>query len=316
MSSIREAEGVVFDVTADVLIIGAGAAGLTASLVASEAGADVIVVERDAVPRGSTALSAGLIPAAGTSFQTRQELTDSIAHFRTDILEKSHASADPVALSAATANVGPALDWLGARHGLPFDVITDFRYPGHTAYRMHALPRRTGAELIDRLRSAVEGTAITLLTKARATMLFVDVNKRIAGIEIDTPTGPQRIGCRALVLACNGYGGNKALVAEHLPAMRDALWFGHSGNDGDAVRWGEALGAELRHMSGHQGHGSVATPHGILITWATMTEGGFQVNRDGVRFSDKVAAIRSRAPSCWRSRAASRGRCSMRASPR
>lgn len=287
MSSVRPADSVSFDATADVLIIGAGAAGLIAALAASESGAEVIVVERDAVPSGSTALSAGLIPAAGTSFQARQGLADSVAQFRADILAKSHGMADRCALDAAITQVGPALDWLGARHGLPFDVINDFRYPGHSAYRMHALPRRTGAELIDRLRTAVEGAGITLMTRARATALFRHTDQAIAGIEIDTPAGTQRIGCRALVLACNGYGGNADLVAAHIPGMRDALWFGHSGNDGDAVRWGDALGADMRHMSGHQGHGSVATPHGILITWATMTEGGFQVNRDGVRFSDE-----------------------------
>ena len=287
MCAVRAVDGVAFEVTADVLIVGAGAAGLIAALAAKAAGADVIVVERDAVPSGSTALSAGLIPAAGTTYQAKQGISDSLAMFRADILAKSHGMADPVALEAAITHGGPALEWLGQRYDLPFDVIADFRYPGHSAYRMHALPRRTGAELIDRLRSAVEAEAITLLTEAHATSLFVDADRRMAGIEIHTPGGPQRIGCRALVLACNGYGGSKELVAAHIPAMRDALWFGHSGNDGAAVRWGSALGAELRHMSGHQGHGSVATPHGILITWATMTEGGFQVNRDGVRFSDE-----------------------------
>jgi fumarate reductase flavoprotein subunit len=69
--------------------------------------------------------------------------------------------------------------------------------------------------------------------------------------------------------------------------MADAHYFGHAGNQGDAVLWGKALGAAVRDMAGHQGHGSVAHPHGILITWATMTEGGFQVNVNGQRFSDE-----------------------------
>ena len=51
--------------------------------------------------------------------------------------------------------------------------------------------------------------------------------------------------------------------------------------------WGEALGAELRDMSAFQGHGSVAHPHGILITWALMMEGGIQVNLEGKRFSNE-----------------------------
>ena len=51
-----------------LLTIGAGAAGLCAALAAREAGVDAVVIERDAIPSGSTALSAGLIPAAGTRF--------------------------------------------------------------------------------------------------------------------------------------------------------------------------------------------------------------------------------------------------------
>ncbi len=70
--------------------------------------------------------------------------------------------------------------------------------------------------------------------------------------------------------------------------MADALYFGHTGNQGDALLWGEALGAATRHLSGHQGHGSMAHPAGILITWATITEGGVQVNGAGQRFSNEA----------------------------
>jgi fumarate reductase flavoprotein subunit len=70
----------------------------------------------------------------------------------------------------------------------------------------------------------------------------------------------------------------------HAPGIADALFFGHPGNRGEALAWGEALGAATRHLGAYQGHGNVAHPHGILITWATITEGGFQVNREGARF--------------------------------
>ena len=55
-----------FDLSVETLIIGAGACGLVAALSAAEAGQEVFVIEADAAPSGSTALSAGLIPAAGT----------------------------------------------------------------------------------------------------------------------------------------------------------------------------------------------------------------------------------------------------------
>jgi len=84
-------------------------------------------------------------------------------------------------------------------------------------------------------------------------------------------------------------------VADHISEMRDALYFGHPGNQGDAIVWGEALGAATRHLSGHQGHGSVAHPAGILITWATVMEGGFQVNVAGERFSNEAKGYSEQA---------------------
>ena len=79
------------------------------------------------------------------------------------------------------------------------------------------------------------------------------------------------------------------------PRWRDALYFGHPGNQGDAVLWGEALGARLAHLGGYQGHGSVATPHNILITWAAIMEGGFQVNARAAASPTRRSAIPKQA---------------------
>jgi fumarate reductase flavoprotein subunit len=77
--------------------------------------------------------------------------------------------------------------------------------------------------------------------------------------------------------------------------MADALYFGHPGNRGDAVLWGEALGAELACPGAYQGHGSVATPHNILITWAVIMQGGIQVNAQGRRFCDETRGYSEQA---------------------
>ncbi len=89
------------------------------------------------------------------------------------------------------------------------------------------------------------------------------------------------------MLACSGFGGNPDLVRRYIPEMTEALFFGHTGNKGDAIAWGAVLGAGTRDMGAYQGHGSVATPHNALITWALMMEGGFQVNALGLRFSNE-----------------------------
>jgi fumarate reductase flavoprotein subunit len=98
-----------------------------------------------------------------------------------------------------------------------------------------------------------------------------------------------------MVLACNGYGGNPELVRRYIPEMTDALYFGHPGNRGDAVIWGDALGARLSHLGAYQGHGAVATPHNILITWATIMQGGIQINGYGRRFCDETRGYSEQA---------------------
>jgi fumarate reductase flavoprotein subunit len=287
--SVARAAGVSFGAHVSVLIVGGGAAGLIAALAAKRAGAEPLVLERDAVPAGSTALSAGLVPAAGTRWQTEAGIADSAADFAADITTKAHGEPDPAIVHLVSRHSATVLHWLADEHGLPFSVLHDFRYPGHRACRMHGLPSRSGRELVDRLRTAAEAAEIDILCDAHVTTVFAD-GATVRGIAVTRPDGTEeRIGCDVLVLACNGYGGSKSLVARHIPAMADALYFGHVGNQGDALLWGEAIGAESRHLSGHQGHGSVAHPAGILITWATITEGGVQVNTAGRRFSDESA---------------------------
>lgn len=272
------------DAHVQTLIVGAGACGLIAALAAHEAGQEALVLERDAVPSGSTALSAGLIPAAGTRWQVAAGITDSPAQFAADIAAKAHHENDPALETALTTGAAEVLHWLADRHGLPLSVITDFTYPGHSARRMHGLPSRSGRELIDALRTAVEQAGIDILTEARVTALHAD-GAQVTGVQITRPDGAaDSIGCDRLILACNGFGGNKAMVAQHMPAIADALYFGHPGNQGEAMTWGAALGAAIRHPGAYQGHGNVAHPHGILITWATIMEGGCQVNLQGDRF--------------------------------
>jgi fumarate reductase flavoprotein subunit len=226
MNSVRPAEDTEFDNEVPVLIIGAGAAGLCAALTLSEASIEPVVIERDAVPSGSTALSAGLIPAAGTRFQRAQGIADSAEIFAQDISRKAHGEADAKLVRAVATGAGPLIEWLADSYTMPFEVITDFNYPGHSAHRMHGLPSRTGDELIDRLRSAAEAREIPILTGRVAETLFADEEGFVEGIEVTARDGAREtIGCGALVLACNGYGGNPELVRRHIPEMGDALYF-------------------------------------------------------------------------------------------
>src|SRR4029077_9841704 len=147
MSTVSYAFDAKFDVDVPLLIVGAGAAGVCAALAATEAGIDAWVIERDAVPAGSTALSAGLIPAAATRFQRAKGIADSPQLFAADIQGKATGEADAAVVDAVAHGSGALVEWLADRYGLPFDVVDNFNYPGHSAMRMHGLPTRTGSEL-------------------------------------------------------------------------------------------------------------------------------------------------------------------------
>ncbi|MEM7696652.1 MAG: FAD-dependent oxidoreductase [Pseudomonadota bacterium] len=273
-----------FEASVETLIVGAGAAGLVAALAAAEAGREVLVLERDAVPAGSTALSAGLIPAAGTRWQRAAGIVDDAARFSADIMAKASHQPPASLVARLTQEAAPTLEWLADAHGFAFSLVDDFDYPGHSRRRMHGLASRSGAALIDALRAAAEVAGIAIIGEAAVETLETGEGG-VAGIGLTRPDGTRdRIGCGRLILACNGFGGNRAMVARHMPEIADALWFGHDGNRGEALQWGEALGAAHHHLGAYQGHGNVAHPHGILITWAVIGEGGIQVNREGQRF--------------------------------
>ncbi|SEI94067.1 MULTISPECIES: FAD-dependent oxidoreductase [unclassified Variovorax] len=288
--TVRRAAQVEADVHVAVAIVGGGACGLTAALMLADAGIDCVVLERDALPSGSTALSSGFIPAPGTRVQRAHGVADdSAARFAADIQAKAHGRAAAALVDAYAHAIGPALDALQARHGLGWMLLDGFLYPGHSVHRMHALPQKTGAALMAALQSAVEAAGIPVLTQAVVDTLVLDAHDRVVGIDYLRPDGQhETLGCDALLLACNGFGGNTEMVRTLLPEMAEATFGGHVGNDGSAILWGESLGARLRDLGGYQGHGSWVTPQGALMSWAVMMEGGVQLNCDGRRFHDET----------------------------
>ena len=273
-----------------VAIVGAGACGLTAALMLRDAGIACVLLERDARAQGSTALSSGFIPAVGTVVQRAAGVADdSPARFAADIQAKAKGSAAAHLVAAYTQAIAPALDALQQRHGLGFELLDGFLYPGHGLRRMHALPQRTGAALLAALEAAATQAGAMLLTDALVRELWCDAQDRVLGLGYQRPDGStETLACRALLLACNGFGGNAAMVRALLPEMGDALFASHAGNDGSAIAWGRALGAGLADLGGWQGHRAWAVPQGALITWALMMQGGVQINALGRRFHDET----------------------------
>ena len=294
--AVLPSEQAEFEYSVNVLVIGAGACGLTAALAAKEGGAEVLVLERDARPTGSTALSTGLIPAAGSRLQQALNIEDSPELLARDILAKAHGETDAAVVRAVADASAPTVEWLMDRHGVKFVLVEGYLYPGHSVWRMHGTPNRTGSELQDALLAAAGNEQIDIVTSALATDLYATPEGRVTAVRFIRPDGSaETVGCDSLVLACCGFGGNKEMLREHIPEIADAEFWGHVGNQGDAIRWGRELGAALADLGSYQGHGAVATPYGNPLNWAVLVEGGFLVNALGRRFSDEVRGYSEQA---------------------
>jgi fumarate reductase flavoprotein subunit len=276
-----------------VLIAGGGTCGAVAALAAHAAGADVLVLEQDAAPRGSTAMSQGLVCAAGTLAQRAAGVFDTPEIFFADIMAKTRGLTDPALAQAIAEAAGPALDWLIAHHDLPFELDIRFRAAyGHSVARVHGWPGHGGADLINFLHARLQSAGIDVLFQARLADVLAGANGRAEGVIIERPGGAREtILCDALILATCGFAANAAMVAEHMPQAALAAHHGHEGNDGTGIRLGARLGGALADMGAYQGYGMLTDPQRISVPPGVLVEGGLLLDRSGRRFIDEVEDI-------------------------
>ena len=107
----------------EVVVIGAGACGLTAALKGHARGRDVLIAERHAQPSGSTSMSAGFIPAAGTRYQAKLGIDDSPDQFISDIQSKSTNQSHPRLAALAAQNARIEADTHRLYHGVVTSII-------------------------------------------------------------------------------------------------------------------------------------------------------------------------------------------------
>uniref|UniRef100_A0A7C4AQZ5 FAD-dependent oxidoreductase n=1 Tax=Desulfomonile tiedjei TaxID=2358 RepID=A0A7C4AQZ5_9BACT len=276
-----------WDVETDVLVIGGGGCGMVASLAAAEVGARVLLVEKESRVGGNTSLSQGMIPAAGSILQKKAGVDDSPEQMAKDILEKNQFQSDPALTLRIAQESASLVDWLVDKLNVQLTLVTNFLYPGHTKHRVHAPSTKKGVQLVNRFLELIKSNPnIDIAYRAPAVGLVATrSNGAVVGATVDIRgVGLNRARAARTILALNGFGANREMLARYIPDMADAYYFGHEGNTGEGIRWGEALGAALLHMDAYQAHGSVAYPEGTLLTWASISLGGYQINLHGLRF--------------------------------
>lgn len=279
-----------------MLVAGAGAAGCAAALAAAQGGATVLVVEADEQfrTRCNTSRTAAMVPAGGSRWQRDAGVDDSPQRFHDDVMRKTGGTADPTA-TRALVDVAPALlAWLHDVVGVPLSLVTEFRYPGHSADRCHTVPDRDGATLHRHLVEALDrSAAITVRVPAALEGVRLDDDGVVTGATVEQGGVTEELDVAAVVLATNGYAADRDLVREHAPEIADGRYFGSPFSRGDALRIGRDVGADAAFLDAYQGHGSVAQPGDVLLTWATVMHGGVLVNADGRRFGDETEGYSS-----------------------
>ncbi len=269
-----------------VAVIGGGACGLTAAIAAAQAGSETLVIEQDDRLAGSTAMSLGAMCAAASAEHRRHGIDDSPEQFVEDVMAKTHGRADPQLTRLIARESGLTVDWLHEQHDVPLPLDFKWTSLGHRYPRLHMPPGRSGAALITLLERAAVKAGASIMLSARVTDICVDGRGAISGLVMRRPDGLQEsLGTDALVLASCGYGGNPDLVRQHIPQLAGSRYFGHEGNRGDALIWGESLGAATADLSAYQGLGTLADTLGVIVPHPLILEGGWMVNLRGERFT-------------------------------
>ena len=271
-------------------VVGAGLAGFAAALETAQAGARVLLLEREAAPGGNSRVSAGLVALAGTAQQHAAGIADGAHALFDDLRSPGGHANDPALLRAYAGGQAALADWF-ARHGVAFTGLE--RGAGQSVPRAHQMD---AGDAMDHLAAAVRAGGVTIRTGTRVRRL----RRMPDHLQIDADAASDAEAAHGVVLATGGFALSDALLATFAPAQAAALRVGMPGCQGDGLRMGWALGADMRDMGSIKGtfgaHADSGGPayHALL----TFYMGGVVVNRDGRRFANEERPYKLLGDAC------------------
>jgi fumarate reductase flavoprotein subunit len=276
----------------DVIVIGAGLAGLAAAIEAAKHGARVTLLEKQEAPGGSTIMSGGSFAFADSDEQRAAGLVDSPQALRDDLLKVGAYANDTRLVDAYVANQAETYAWLKSV-GVTFPTV--FAAGGQSVPRSH---RTDPKELIRLLHAAARATgAITIETGCRVRRLATDSGgAKVTGVVLEDAQGHERHieAARGVVIASGGFSRNEELLAIFAPAQKNAQRMGGAGNTGDGLLMAWKLGAGVRDMGfikGTFGSHPTATPDEYKPLLA-IYRGAIAVNKSGRRFVNEAISYK------------------------
>ncbi|WP_029758911.1 MULTISPECIES: flavocytochrome c [Fusobacterium] len=272
---------------ADVVVIGAGGAGLTSAIAAHEKGAKVILVEKTELLGGNTNYATAGLNAAGTKVQEKFGEKDSPELFYEDTMKGGKNKNNKELVRVLVNNSSAIVDWLTER-GADLSEITSTG--GQSAKRTHRPTggAAVGPNIVAALSKTAENEKIDIRKGTKAIEL-VKAKDRIVGVKVRETDGKEyTIKAKAVIVATGGFGANAKMVEKYNPKLKG---FGSTNNPaivGDGIVMVEKVGGALVDMNEIQTHPTVVHNKTNMITEAVRGEGAILVNKDGKRFIDEL----------------------------
>lgn len=283
--------------SADVVIVGGGAAGFSAALEAVERGLSVILLEKLAETGGSSARSGGCLAFAGTDLQADAGVEDTAELLYRDLIEVGKMENDPALVRAYVDHQLDTYAWLRA-HGVGFSPKLEAA-SGQSRPRAHTVDP---ADMVRQLeRAALASGRLRLFTETQARALVRDGGGgRVIAVEASRAGEPIRLDAAAGVLiASGGFAKNPELIHRFAPQYRDAAFVAGAGSQGDGLRMAWKLGADLRDMAYIKGtYGKHPTDDTNDHSLQAVYKGAIAVNQDGRRYVNESLSYKLLGDAC------------------
>lgn len=268
----------------DVVVVGAGFAGLCAALQASESGAKTILLEKMGRPDGTTIYSSGWLAAVGSRYQKNHPEDNKDAFFE-DMMKLSHQKSDPELIRVYADKSGECIDWLGD-HGAQYFLWENL--PAPELSRCLIVPGEGvtgGAKLVQVLLAALKKTNVVIAYNNKADRLITNDVNDVLGVSCITPKGRVNYLAKGgVVITTGGYAANQAMVTQYIgPWASNLVVRGSPYITGENIDLANQVGAKLVNMD--QFYAGPMTPSGHANPSPLMHAGyGIQINTQGKRF--------------------------------
>ena len=278
------------DGTCDIVIIGAGGAGLSAAVAAAETDRSlkIIVLEKQGIIGGNTNYSTGGINAAETDIQKELGIEDSKEQFYDDTMSGGKYKNIPSLVENLVEHAPVTISWLT---GLGAD-LTDVGLMGGSSVKRTHRPKggsAIGPHLMKVLKEATSNKNIEMRTSNKVTDLLSATDGSVTGVKVENANGSMyTLKAKAVIIATGGFGANLDMVTSLQPSLEGFATLNHPGATGDAFGWVTAIGGATIQMSNIQIHPTAEATNHILITEAVRGNGAILVNHEGKRFCNEM----------------------------